>query len=437
LNFSEDQIRQLSPDESSTKAGLQLATPAKWVNAHKHEKALWGACQGSGKEPYSTMIDLQSIAFKCNCPSRKFPCKHGVGLLFLSLKYPNHFKAETELDSIVSDWLNKRDQKTQTAAAKPDKPIDEKAQQKRAEQRVQKVNAGVKELEVWMKDLVRTGIQQIPNNIYSFAANIKARMVDAQATGLVGKLKDIEAIDFYKSGWEEKFISKLSKIYLLIKAYENTSLSEQWQSEIKQLIGWNTPKEEVLNTKPFNDNWLIAGIEKTQVDQLLTEKIWLYGIHSKQFACQMNFYANNQLPQQLFIPGSIIKGDVHFYPAIFPIRCILNQYVTESNLPDIFNESGAIEAMLNTQADRLTLNPFIEQSPFVLTQVYVHFYNHGFLLKDKNHSVFNLKIMPEKAWTIIAFSQGAPINVFGYIQDDAFIIVSFWNQFHFYNMLDL
>jgi len=74
LNLSEDQILTLAPDESSKKSGKDLANPAKWVSKGVNEQALWGECQGSGSKPYQTQIDIINIAFKCSCPSRKFPC---------------------------------------------------------------------------------------------------------------------------------------------------------------------------------------------------------------------------------------------------------------------------------------------------------------------------------------------------------------------------
>ena len=82
LNLTEEQILQLAPDDSSVKAGKGLATLSKWVLRECSGRAVWGHCQGSGKNPYQTVIDLNDIAFKCSCPSRKFPCKHGLGLSY-------------------------------------------------------------------------------------------------------------------------------------------------------------------------------------------------------------------------------------------------------------------------------------------------------------------------------------------------------------------
>ena len=84
MDYSGEQIIALAPDAASAKAGRSLATASKWQNVGQDERALWGECQGSGAKPYQTVIDLNEPAFKCSCPSRKFPCKHALGL-FLHL----------------------------------------------------------------------------------------------------------------------------------------------------------------------------------------------------------------------------------------------------------------------------------------------------------------------------------------------------------------
>jgi hypothetical protein len=46
MNFSEEQIQGLAPDESSKKSGRELANPSKWVKRDISERAVWGECQG-------------------------------------------------------------------------------------------------------------------------------------------------------------------------------------------------------------------------------------------------------------------------------------------------------------------------------------------------------------------------------------------------------
>jgi uncharacterized Zn finger protein len=96
MQFTEEQITQLAPDASSLKAGKDLANDGKWLNFQANDRVLWGEVQGSGKDPYRTQVDLQHIAFKCSCPSRKFPCKHGLGLLFLVARKNNQIPEVAE-----------------------------------------------------------------------------------------------------------------------------------------------------------------------------------------------------------------------------------------------------------------------------------------------------------------------------------------------------
>ena len=69
--WTTEQILALSADTSSTKAGRDLASPARWVSLGRTEQAIWGECKGSAREPYQTQVDLSEPAFRCTCPSRK------------------------------------------------------------------------------------------------------------------------------------------------------------------------------------------------------------------------------------------------------------------------------------------------------------------------------------------------------------------------------
>ena len=81
--WSADQVTALAPDKQVATAGLKLASPATWSDAGVHEALPHTSASGSGKKPYRVCVDLSGPAFTCSCPSRKFPCKHAVGLLHL------------------------------------------------------------------------------------------------------------------------------------------------------------------------------------------------------------------------------------------------------------------------------------------------------------------------------------------------------------------
>src|SRR6185436_3617807 len=135
---------------ASAKAGRGLASPRKWVTLGQNDRAVWGECQGSGSSPYQTQIDLSEPAFKCSCPSRKFPCKHGLGLFLLTDSDPKAFKQDAPPDW-VSKWLETRgakaEKKAKKAAEAEAAPPDAEAQAKRAAERAKKVAGGMAELE--------------------------------------------------------------------------------------------------------------------------------------------------------------------------------------------------------------------------------------------------------------------------------------------------
>jgi len=284
MKITPQQIIQLAPDASSVSAAEKLAVSSKWVQLKQNEKALWGHCQGSGKVPYKTAIDISNLAFKCSCPSRKFPCKHGLGLLMLYSQNAQNLSHEDQLPDDIIEWLNKREGKAEKQKTEgEEKPVDEIAQQKRANARQKKVDAGVDELRIWIKDLVRNGIMQVPQNAYQFSKNIAARMVDAQAIGLAAHIREVENINYFENTWEKALLRQLSKLYVISEAYKNMDdFAENWQNEIKTLVGFSQAKEEILAQEGLSDQWLVFSHEQESQNNLTTIKTWLYGIEPNQ-----------------------------------------------------------------------------------------------------------------------------------------------------------
>ena len=116
-----EQILALAPDPASARAGQGLATPRKWAALGCSSAAAWGECQGSAREPYRTQVDLAGPAFRCSCPSRKFPCKHALGLMLAYLDKPDAFKERQPPEELVAK-REKQVERAQKKAEEPDKP---------------------------------------------------------------------------------------------------------------------------------------------------------------------------------------------------------------------------------------------------------------------------------------------------------------------------
>lgn len=428
MQYTRDQVIKLAPDDASAKAGLQLANNAKWVAKSVHSKALWGDCQGSGKTPYKTIIDLQNIAFKCSCPSRKFPCKHGLGLLLLYTQQPDVFTA-AEIPQEVSEWLGKREGKEATKELKETSPADETAQAKRAASREKKVQAGIEELRLWIKDVVRTGILHVPQNRYSFSQNITARMVDAQAGGLANQLRQINNINFYTEGWHRALIKRLAGIYLITEAYRNIdTLPPEMASELQTLIGWTISKEEVLQNVPVRDTWIVFSVTITEESNLNTERIWLYGLTTNCFALLLNFYAGNQIPQHLLFPGLHIEADVVFYPGVTPLRALIKKHRTLSTSGIHIDCGHSIRSVYNGIALQLAQNPFREQIPFLLNEVQITIQDHTWLLIDADKQGCVIANPEEACWRMLAFTKGKACSCFGIYENEQFWIHTLWSH---------
>ena len=103
MTLTVEEVIALAPDDASAKAARGLVAPSKWPLLGASEAAAWGECQGSGSKPYQTQVDLAGPAFKCSCPSRKFPCKHGLALLLLRAEHPARFTGAQP--AWVGEWL--------------------------------------------------------------------------------------------------------------------------------------------------------------------------------------------------------------------------------------------------------------------------------------------------------------------------------------------
>jgi len=167
ITWTPEQILALAPDAKSAQNGQGLARLSKWQGLGRNQEAVWGECKGSGSNPYQTQIDLGETAFKCSCPSRKFPCKHGLGLLLLFANQPDRFNQNQSPDW-VNDWIKTRRQKQAKKVEKSEKVADPAAKAKRAAKREENVTAGVQELDRWLRDLVRQGLANLPEKDYQF-----------------------------------------------------------------------------------------------------------------------------------------------------------------------------------------------------------------------------------------------------------------------------
>lgn len=412
MNLTEEQILTLAPDEASKKSGKDLANPSKWVTKAVNEQALWGECQGSGSKPYQTQIDLSNIAFKCSCPSRKFPCKHGLGLLLLYARQKNTF-SNTEAPSWVTDWLNKRTDKQEKKAAKEDKPVNEEAQAKRQQARLQKVSDGIDELRLWIKDIVRNGILTMPDKGAAWFENMAKRMVDAQAPGLANMVRNLGETNFYTEGWQTNFLNQLLSIYLTTEGFKNSaSLDEMLQQDIRAWIGFTQSQEELKEQKGITDTWLVLAKQTNEVDNITTERYWLHGINNNQYALVLQFIVRGALAaNQLSItPGQFIQAELVYYPSLKPLRAIIKKQIDTSSVTQykVFEDWQEVAAVETGITEAL---PVRNERAYLVKQLKPVQYNRQWWLQDTRYNMMQLKNENKYIWKLLSLSAGKALDM--------------------------
>lgn len=86
LTVTEELISALAPNAAAISNARKISKQGGFVKLVKSEDDTFfmGECKGSGKSNYTTTVDAvnpDQPVFSCSCPSRQFPCKHGLALL--------------------------------------------------------------------------------------------------------------------------------------------------------------------------------------------------------------------------------------------------------------------------------------------------------------------------------------------------------------------
>jgi hypothetical protein len=410
LPLTEAQIFSLSPDESSKKAGLGLANPLKWLTRGANEQAIWGECQGSGSKPYQTQIDLNNIAFKCSCPSRKFPCKHGIGLALLHARQPGIF-TESEAPAWVTEWTNNRSEKEEKKTGKKDKPIDEAAQLKRLQAREQKVADGIEDLLVWIKDIVRNGILGMPEKSYAFWDGMAKRLVDAQAPGLAGMIRTLSNTDFYHEGWQTYFLDNLIAIYIVAKGYQHRlELDPALYQEIKNWIGFTVNQEELRDQSGVKDTWLVTAKHIYEDENFTVERNWLYGTSSKQDALVLQFTGKGQTAPVLLSPAMYVEAELVFFPSVSAQRAVIKSHIVSEPI-----HAAEIFRSWKDVAERETATssafPVRNERMYSIAGLLPVEYNGRWWLKDSSDDMMVIKEGYAGIWKLLSLSGGDALDM--------------------------
>lgn len=350
LPFDLKSIEALAPDQASLSAASKLTKRSTWARLEQGGALLWGECQGSGANPYRVVVDTADQGYKCTCPSRKFPCKHSLALMWISATVPDQFVPTSDIPEWVNDWMGRRrrgaggtpvpttetpgkniatagqDAETQPSADESAKRAA--AQKKRQEETRAVISSGLDELDQWISDQLRLGLASFVDAAGERCRRIAARLVDARAAGLASRIDELPAFLLGLRAEErpEAAIRELGKLALLTRVWRQ----RPEDAELKRLVGAGETREQVLTAPDslhVSGAWEVLGERiETRRDGLVSHATWLIRTEAQEprFALLQDFYpASAGRRAQAFSPGERFTAELVFYPARVPLRALI------------------------------------------------------------------------------------------------------------------
>jgi SWIM zinc finger len=344
-----DKIEALAPDQASLSAALKIK-PSSWALLSRNEPDgfAWGECQGSGSTPYKVALSVSDLGYKCSCPSRKFPCKHSLGLMLQLAKSAQSFTAAQTADW-VHDWAGRRRSgaggapgphkegapKASTAGARQaeaeaeDTPDDPLAEARAAKQRER------------VKEQREAAI--LAGNAPQLCRIAAQRLVDAKAPSLAASVDALPSalLAMPQAGRADAAIQALGAWHLLAEACRRQNLlPEALREDVRRLTGWSMQRQTLLDDKQAlrkSGSWAVFAIHsEVQPDKLRRIETWLEDGEGGH-ALLMDFVPlATGAGGSPFAPGERFHAELVFYPSAAPMRAIIaarSEAPASSNAP--------------------------------------------------------------------------------------------------------
>jgi hypothetical protein len=382
--------------------------------------------------PYRVVVSPDDSGYRCTCPSRKFPCKHVLAVMWLHVEKPERFETGAAEPQWVTEWSARRRPGTtgrpRPAPAAADRgagptpacsldaavaveaaatPADPEAAAKAAArteaqrrrlraERESAVLAGLDDLDRWVLDQLSQGLAGFPKRCGAAVRTLSTRLVDAKAGGLASRLDNLAAELFRVPEAErtDLAIARLAAMTLIASAYRcQDRLPPPLREDARRAAGWSVRREDLLGdvTAPrAAATWIVAAnLSELQPDKLVRLETWLVNAGPAQgsdhghnqdraqdhdtprVAVLMDFMpvvSGGGRSGFAFEPGEVLEGEVVFHPSAAPLRGLLATRRPAAGAPWPCSAPGLAPA-LDDYARRLAALPWLDRWPLMMDDV--------------------------------------------------------------------
>lgn len=424
MNLTPQKILSYAPNPGTAQRATGIAHATIWHSLEGNGRAIWGTYGYKG-DPFKVSVDFEGPAFRCTCPVRQKPCKHGIALLLVFAKNNDAFKVANDLPEWVNSWLTKRDERgkkgrniTVEVERTPEQEA-ELAEKRKAnrDKRLEKMAGGLDELENWLTDLFRQGLATLEGHSDEYWNSLQSRMADASLTGIAKRLRQLPIL-MQQEDWHESLLSELGDIYLIVKGFRNIDdLPAPLQDDLLSLSGMNFKKADVVEGPSISDYWLVAGQSETKEEGNLTaRRTWLIGEESKRNILVLDFAWGGGFYEIAFKLGTVVQGEVAFYPSAYPQRVLFKNSTPVDRPFDLHNGYATLSAFAKDYAQAVGQFPWLNQFPAFLKNVVPlpnSLRDDTFVFVDNERKQLPISVDEKRGWELVAMSGGHPSSVFG------------------------
>ena len=393
MKIDEEFILSAAPNVDSAKNGRVLVLKKQFVSLHHSEdQTLWfGYCQGSGKVPYLCSADFavtEKPVYRCTCPSRLFPCKHSLGLLYAKVDGHKFTVADVpEAISAKREKAKSQSEKKRVESAKP-----RKVNKTALARKIQAQLEGIDLLETLTHDLVRLGIGNMNAKLAKQMEDQARQLGDAYLPGAQAALRNYTKLFYADNGREvtsagreaafSEAFDQLGRLHSLIgrgRTYlqsrlDDPELSPETESAIAAWLGHAWQLRELKEAGLFEEDAELVQLAFNTHDDVARQEIVDTGIWintgSGRIGLTQNFRPYKSLKyiksDDSFFQVALIK-ELYQYPGNLNPRIrwdgILTRPIASSDLAKIRNHARADFAEIIKEVKTRIKAPLADKQP--------------------------------------------------------------------------
>ncbi|MCI9456544.1 MAG: SWIM zinc finger family protein [Oscillospiraceae bacterium] len=273
--ITEQYVTSIAPNPAAVKNAKKISSSGGFVRlyASADDTFYMGECTGSGSSNYTTSADFADPAkpvYRCSCPSRQFPCKHSLALLF-EMAAQKKF-APCEVPEDILQKRKKLEAKAEKATAKTEEadPAAPKAPPKvnkaARTKKLKKQLEGLDMTQELVNGLLNTGLGAMGGNSSSSYRDLAKQLGDYYLPGPQAYLnelvlemeafrKDADTVHYTRAAG---ILARLRALLTKSRAYLNGKLESgdvgDDGSELYEALGgvWKLDQLQALGLKKEN-----------------------------------------------------------------------------------------------------------------------------------------------------------------------------------------